>query len=60
MESCYDYFKCKKPACPAYENTQSECWDIEGTLCNSEHIEVLVKHEKNKCSYCQYYKTAHK
>ena len=55
-EACFQYFRCDKPDCPAYNNTQKMCWEIENTLCNSPHFEVMLKHDRNKCEYCQYYK----
>ena len=55
MEKCYEYFKCKKKDCPAFDENQN-CWETENTLCNDPSVEVIVKYNKNKCEYCQYYK----
>lgn len=60
MEKCYQFFRCRKKDCPAYENKdQTECWELEDTLCNSPHQEIMQNHKKSKCHYCHYYQLKH-
>ena len=38
------------------------CWEVEGTLCSHEGIEVLLKKVDKKidaCVYCIYYQSFH-
>ncbi len=59
MDTCYEYFACKKKDCPCYGvKGQIKCWETEGTQCNDPSIEVIVNVGKNKCEYCSYYKIA--
>ncbi len=60
MEQCHDYFQCKKKDCPANtKNPEKQCWETDNTLCNSPTLNIMLKHDKNKCDYCQYYKFKH-
>ena len=58
MEQCYEYFRCHKKECPLFKMPRStKCWEIDGTLCHHEESQnIIIKYNKDKCHYCQYYK----
>ncbi len=57
MKKCYEYLKCSQKDCVMYEREDSiNCWEVEGTLCNHTYFELIKKAQKDKCSYCIYYK----
>ena len=56
MEKCYEFLGWSKTDCVMYGNKDEiACWDVEGTLCNHEGLEMMVKKGKDKCKYCIYY-----
>ncbi len=59
MDSCYNYFQCKKYDCVMHgKDDESKCWNTRGTLCNSIGQELIIESKKDKCQYCIYYKKA--
>jgi len=59
VEKCYEYFACAKTDCVMYSDSNSKnCWEIEGTLCNSPSVgtikDLLESKDRNKCHYCIY------
>lgn len=49
---CKDILSCEKEDCPAYNNPNTPCWEVEGTLCK-----VNSKNEDNlrQCENCDVY-----
>ncbi len=65
MEACYEYLGCDKQECIMHgQKGNNNCWEVDGTLCNHEGIEIVrSKHggqKENACarSNCIYYKAA--
>jgi hypothetical protein len=65
MEKCYEYLGCNKYRCIRHGiNDSRQCWEVEGTLCNSHCIELMRKRttgpKKEACisSNCIYFKAA--
>ncbi len=60
MEKCYEYFCCMQEDCPAYKAPDNiDCWELEGTLCNSHGIEMIASKLGGKeyaCEYCIYFR----
>ncbi len=63
MEKCYNYFECNKKECVVFSITDgTPCWEIEGTLCNSDAVFHLNKIKGGKtfsCKMCLYYRAMH-
>jgi hypothetical protein len=63
MEICYEYLGCTKKRCVMFKiKDRIPCWEVEGTLCSHEGIEVLLKKIDKKidaCVYCIYYQSFH-
>jgi len=61
MEKCYEYFNCTQKNCKAHTQ-DAVCWEIEGTLCNSEHMAGFesslkkISNDLSKCNLCAYKK----
>jgi len=61
MEKCYEYFNCSQKQCAAHTE-EVICWEIEGTLCNTAHIEGFqmslqeLTSDSSKCDHCIYKK----
>lgn len=57
MERCYEYLGCNQTDCVMYgRDDDVKCWEMEGTLCNHPGFELIAKTNKDKCTYCIYYK----
>lgn len=60
MDKCYEYFDCKKYDCVMRSQKEEiKCWELEGTLCHSEHLNLLEEMAGDKCLYCIYHKSMH-
>lgn len=59
METCYEYFNCKKQDCIMFGLPETKCWEEESTLCIYPPMveEVLKKSGLDKCSLCLYKKS---
>ncbi|RRJ84105.1 hypothetical protein [Aestuariirhabdus litorea] len=65
MESCREYFCCRRTNCVMYQREDGvNCWEMEGTLCNSPALQQIEedthKDKEAKCDYCIYYRQAQK
>ncbi len=65
MEKCYEYLGCDKIKCIRHGiKDNRQCWEVEGTLCNSHSIELMRKRikgpKKDACSLssCIYFAAA--
>jgi len=66
MEACYDYLGCDKQDCIMRGRKDNKtCWEVEGTLCNHDGIQVMMDKlggkKENTCARigCIYYKATH-
>lgn len=56
MEKCYEYFACRQTECVMRNSGNNvKCWEMEETLCHSEHLQILERLHKDKCNYCIYH-----
>jgi diguanylate cyclase (GGDEF)-like protein len=55
--NCWERKKCGRNGCPAYENTDSRCWLIAGTMCGGEVRGEFAKKFGN-CTKCDVYQDA--
>ena len=68
MEACYEYLGCGKQDCIMFGRKDNKrCWEVEGTLCNYEGIQIVreklvgkTKEEACALSNCIYYEAAKK
>jgi len=65
MEKCYEYLGCRKYNCIRHGiKDNRQCWEVEGTMCNSHSFELIRKRingpKKEAClrSSCIYFKAA--
>jgi hypothetical protein len=66
MEACYEYLGCDKQDCVCHGRKDDiRCWELDGTLCNHDGIQVMRgrlhgKKKEDSCdrSGCVYYKAA--
>ena len=59
MEKCYEYLGCDKYDCVMHGSSDDiECWEVEGTLCNHQGLELIKNIDKEKCAYCIYYEAS--
>ncbi len=65
MEACYEYLGCNKEECIMHRRKDNKpCWEVEGTLCNHQGIQLmrdkLDGKKEDACirSGCIYYKAA--
>jgi len=63
MEKCYEHLGCSEKACIMYgRNDNKHCWDVDGTLCNHDGIQLIREkfagNKEDVCakSQCIYYK----
>lgn len=61
METCYQFFKCKKTECVAHKADGLKCWEIDGSLCSAHNddlniLQTLFEDKKEYCKLCFYYK----
>ncbi len=56
METCYDYFACKKTECIMFQSKSDKpCWDTPGTLCCFPTMKLIENAaESDKCNFCLY------
>jgi hypothetical protein len=60
MQECHEYFDCKHTECIKRYKNNTQCWEIEETLCSSEYIERLKifldeqYSNQSKCDFCSY------
>jgi two-component system NtrC family sensor kinase len=52
---CWEIEKCNETNCPAYGNTEINCWYIEGTLCYAQPSGKFPE-KQDECSKCAVYK----
>ena len=52
MIRCWEYFKCRKPDCPAYKKEDIQCWLTSGTHCRNE-IQGKFYDKLEECVKCQ-------
>jgi len=60
MEKCYGYFDCSKLNCIRRESEDKECWEINGTLCDTHRriMDIMKDELESKildCKVCLYY-----
>ncbi|MBW1670718.1 MAG: hypothetical protein JRF20_03795 [Deltaproteobacteria bacterium] len=53
---CWDIEKCTKTDCPAYGNTATMCWYMDGTLCFGQPSGSFPE-KLEECRQCEVYKT---
>ena len=53
---CWEIEKCTKTDCPAYGNTTTMCWYIDGTLCFGQPSGSFPE-KLDECRECKVYKT---
>lgn len=53
---CWEIEKCTKTDCPAYKNTTTMCWYMDGTLCFGQPSGSFPE-KLDKCRKCKVYKT---
>ena len=53
---CWEIEKCTKTDCPAYENTATMCWYLDGTLCFGQPSGSFPE-KLDECRECKVYKT---
>lgn len=64
MEACYEYLGCCQTGCIMYGRKHNRrCWEVEGTLCNHQGIQIVRAEFSKKvdaCAHssCIYYKAA--
>jgi len=63
MEKCFEYYACTKTDCIMHNSQSSQnCWEVEGTLCNSPELDningKLSDKGISKCTFCIYKKQA--
>lgn len=61
MEKCYEYLGCTNEDCIMFSRKgTTPCWEVEGTLCSHNGIEIVLKKMKSKldaCIHCIYYQS---
>lgn len=55
MVKCWEFFKCGKTKCPAFEKEKLKCWLVEGTHCRNE-IQGKFLNKIVKCIDCEVFK----
>lgn len=53
---CWEIEKCTKTDCPAYENTATMCWFMDGTLCFGQPSGSFPE-KLDECRKCRVYQT---
>ena len=53
---CWEIEKCTKTDCPAYGNTETMCWYVDGTLCFGQPSGSFPE-KLDECRECKVYKT---
>lgn len=52
---CWEIEKCDKTDCPAYGNTEINCWYVDGTLCQAQPLGSFPE-KLDECRKCRVYK----
>lgn len=52
---CWEIEKCDKTDCPAYGNTEINCWYVDGTLCKAQPSGSFPE-KLDECRECKVYK----
>lgn len=65
MEKCYEYFDCLKLDCIRRENEDKQCWEIDGTLCDTHCriVDIMKSELESKildCEVCIFYQQHNK
>src|SRR4030042_1334750 len=55
-QRCFEFYKCEKTACPAFQSDESKCWLIPNTLCNKEENGVFLE-KIEMCINCEFFKS---
>lgn len=53
---CWEIEKCTKTECPAYGNTNTMCWYVDGTLCSGQPSGSFPE-KLDECRTCKVYKS---
>lgn len=65
MQSCVEHFNCKEMDCAWRKNMDLQCWELEGTLCDThseavKHMRLEAGSKTEICKLCSYYQSYNK